>query len=211
MKLHNFKKFEDSQFQFRNGLNVLIGDNDAGKTTILKALDIVLRQSGVDDRMNKNEYGVFMNADAITRFIESEQDIKDLPDISIEIFLNLDDNELANNYFDGQNNSTEKEDKGIIFRYEFDEQFEEDYLQFKNQLNAQEKSFNFIPFDFYHASWKTFLGRSYSFRRNPLSSIYIDTDKSGGDAFSNYSRKLYYSLDTASQNNLSINLKDVIW
>ena len=45
IKLKNFKKFQQGEFQFHAGTNILIGANDAGKSTILKAIDIVLSQT----------------------------------------------------------------------------------------------------------------------------------------------------------------------
>ncbi|MFC1622956.1 ATP-dependent endonuclease [Patescibacteria group bacterium] len=40
--LKNFKKFERAEIQFEKGLNFLIGPNNAGKSTILEAIDIVI-------------------------------------------------------------------------------------------------------------------------------------------------------------------------
>ncbi|MBQ9641110.1 MAG: AAA family ATPase [Bacteroidaceae bacterium] len=42
LKLDNFRCFETFEMEFRTGLNLLIGDNSSGKTTVLKALKIAL-------------------------------------------------------------------------------------------------------------------------------------------------------------------------
>ena len=54
LRLRNFRCFQNTSVQFREGLNVIIGENNAGKTTILKALDLVFnntksRRLSIDD------------------------------------------------------------------------------------------------------------------------------------------------------------------
>lgn len=104
IKVENFKKFQNNEFQFERGVNVLVGDNDAGKSSILKAIDIVLNQSGTDDRRSRSSYGTLMNKSAISEFLNGKQEVDNLPQIVIEAWLSLDDN-LASSRFDGMQNS----------------------------------------------------------------------------------------------------------
>ena len=41
----NFKKFSDRTFEFNKDLNLLVGDNESGKSTILEAIEISLNCS----------------------------------------------------------------------------------------------------------------------------------------------------------------------
>ena len=45
-KLHieGFKKFKEFDVEFNEHLNILVGENEAGKSTILEAIRIVLNQ-----------------------------------------------------------------------------------------------------------------------------------------------------------------------
>lgn len=45
IKLINFKKFRDEHLEFNDDVNIFVGDNNAGKSTILEALEIVLNYS----------------------------------------------------------------------------------------------------------------------------------------------------------------------
>lgn len=58
MRIQNFRCFDDFFIEFNEGLNVLIGSNNAGKTTIIKALEYIFRRTGVKsptiDDFNKN-------------------------------------------------------------------------------------------------------------------------------------------------------------
>jgi putative ATP-dependent endonuclease of OLD family len=54
LRLKNFRCFQNISVQFKEGLNVIIGENNAGKTTILKALDLIFnnaksRRLSIDD------------------------------------------------------------------------------------------------------------------------------------------------------------------
>lgn len=42
VEIRNFKAIEDMTIEFQQGTNLLIGDNGAGKTSILEALTVAL-------------------------------------------------------------------------------------------------------------------------------------------------------------------------
>lgn len=42
LKIENFRGFKnETKIKFQNGINILIGTNNSGKTTILKSLDLL--------------------------------------------------------------------------------------------------------------------------------------------------------------------------
>lgn len=56
LKIQNFRCFDDTEIEFNEGLNVIIGENNCGKTTIMKALQYIFCHSiapTIDD-FNKN-------------------------------------------------------------------------------------------------------------------------------------------------------------
>ncbi|RXE59640.1 ATP-dependent nuclease [Acetivibrio mesophilus] len=59
LKIQNFRCFQDVEIEFNEGLNVIIGENNCGKTTIMKALQYFFKGAnnssamGIDD-FNKN-------------------------------------------------------------------------------------------------------------------------------------------------------------
>ena len=46
IRVKNFRCFQDMTVDFQPGLNVIIGENNAGKTTLLKALSLVFERRG---------------------------------------------------------------------------------------------------------------------------------------------------------------------
>ncbi|OFC70822.1 ATP-dependent nuclease [Alteromonas confluentis] len=48
MKAENFRGFESTQVTFNKGLNILVGENDAGKTSLIDAIRLVLDTNSAD-------------------------------------------------------------------------------------------------------------------------------------------------------------------
>ena len=42
IKITNFRNFKDKEIIFNDGVNVIIGHNNAGKTNLIKALSLVI-------------------------------------------------------------------------------------------------------------------------------------------------------------------------
>jgi predicted ATP-dependent endonuclease of OLD family len=67
----NFKKFPELDLRFSNDRNILVGDNESGKSTILLALDLVLS----DSRHRVEALGVesLLSQSAVRHFQEGER------------------------------------------------------------------------------------------------------------------------------------------
>lgn len=147
--LSNFKKFNNSEFKFDKGMNIVIGQNDSGKSSLLQAIDIALNQRGNGDWRNTSEYGTLLNVKAKKSFLDNVTNTissKMLPSIKIELFFAENNHEipLHDNAFYGPNNSTGKQDFGLTFTYSFDDMFTEEFDEL-----VKNDSLDFIPFDFY--------------------------------------------------------------
>lgn len=204
IKLHNFKKFADNEFYFDKRLNVVVGQNDSGKSSILQAIDISLNQRGNGDLRNRNEYGTLLNLERKNAFLNSEKKpYTELPTIKVDIFFEEMVNDLKNANFCGASNDNGSAYSGVTFKYAFDEQYALEY----GELIAEVDSLEFIPFEFYSANWQTFGGFPYSFRKNPMKSILINTDNSTGDSYKAFTKQLFATLTKQNQNNISLSLK----
>lgn len=45
IKIHNFRRFRDIEILFNRGRNILVGDNESGKSSVLQAIDLTARGS----------------------------------------------------------------------------------------------------------------------------------------------------------------------
>lgn len=183
--IDGFKKFNNFTMNFNEDLNVLVGENEAGKSTILEALMIVLNQNYKN--LEKTLLAPLFNLDRIEKY-KNEPRMENLPKIYIEVELDL-NNHPANRKFYGEINLSKKEKTGISFCCKFDETFK-DIL--KDTMSSTGETNNDVPFEFYSLSWKTFQGSAYNNKLNPFNLLFIDTSEgSAASAFYNYSRSLF--------------------
>lgn len=188
IKISGFKKFQNYEISFKQGVNILIGENEAGKSTILDAINVVLNQKY--NNFDKYIVEELINRDNIKKF-ETSKTYEDLPKIKIEIFLALQSIPQNSQFFGiyHSDNPTFKEDSehfkyGIVYECCFDEDFKDALLP-----SIQEGK---IPYDFYKMTWKTFSDNQLKSQKKPLKILNIDNSNSNAmGAFDYYNRNLY--------------------
>lgn len=207
LRIKGYKKFTDFTINFTPGLSILIGENTAGKSTILEAIEIVLNQSIFKRDFSQLES--MLNKTMVTKFLESTtHSVEELPKIEIEVVLSL-DNIPQNGIFWGQHYSDFNQNKprqlfGIKFRFEFDENFIDEF----KKIDFSDDSQNAIPLEYYHSVWRTFGDNSYVSRMNPLRSLLIDNSKYFYDLYGSYAKRIFgLQVDTVQQRKVSYSFK----
>ncbi|MFK5275543.1 AAA family ATPase, partial [Lactococcus lactis] len=187
--IKGFKKFTDYDVQFNNNMNVLIGENEAGKSTIIEAIDLVLNQRFMSLTDSNNEQ--LFNLINIDNF-KSNPIKENLPEIDIELFLNLDSeppvlkqNFLGVHYSDGERIKINK--TGIKFQYKFDKEFDNEF----DNLDFSENQT--VPLELYKFEWLTFQGGSYKKQKNPLKALIIDNSSQKTDLYGSYAKQIFES------------------
>lgn len=77
IKLHNFKRFQNFSVELDNKINLFIGDNESGKSSILSAIDIVL--SGSRTKVETIGLDSLFNLEVIQTFLASDRKFVNLP------------------------------------------------------------------------------------------------------------------------------------
>ncbi|EPC67874.1 hypothetical protein XCV [Lacticaseibacillus paracasei subsp. paracasei Lpp14] len=78
IRIHGYKRFEDFKAHFQLGLNILIGENSSGKSTILEAIEIVLNQAIF--KYDFSQLESLLNQNMVSKFLHSEMhNVSDLP------------------------------------------------------------------------------------------------------------------------------------
>jgi putative ATP-dependent endonuclease of OLD family len=136
--LKNFKKFKNLEIDFNDHYNILIGDNEAGKSSILTAIDLVL--SGSRSKIENLGLENLFNINVIQDFLASHQkETLNLPTLEIELYFHAMNNfELC-----GKNNSKQENCDGLklICKHKKD-------LELEINDILQNSSDNF-PFEYY--------------------------------------------------------------
>lgn len=194
IKLQNFKRFKEFSAKFNDSLNLFIGDNEAGKSTILTGIDIVLSGS----RNNVEGYGLdnLFNTDVIEEFLRSEKKYEDLPILFVELYLNDQNNEDL----DGKFNSDNIPAHGLQLKCEPRDDLS---AEIKEILEQAEDNF---PFEYYSISFKTFSGESYTGYRKFMQHLLLDSTQINNEyATKSYIKTLYNSHVKDAEKNMHQN------
>lgn len=182
IKICNFKSYKGIfELKLNKGLNILVGNNETGKSTILEAIHLAL--TGMYGGRNiRNELSQYLfNREVIAEYIESVNRGTPLspPEILIEIFF---EGSLCPE-FEG-NNNTERLNKveGLQFRIFYNDKYNDEYAK----LIALKK-LSSLPIEYYDVSWISFARQAITIRSIPIKSAMIDSSnyryQNGSDVY----------------------------
>ena len=178
MKIINFKKFNgEKNIKFNDDFNIIIGDNESGKSSILLALDLTL--SGSQNKIESIGLENLFNCDAINQFMNGDRAFDKLPELVVELYLE----ETGIPEFNGTNNKEKIKADGIYLKIAPDEEFSKIIIESLIKENAV------FPFEYYKCIFKKFSDDSYNNYKRPLHHIIID----GSNISNEYYMKEYIS------------------
>lgn len=164
LRLINFKKFKDQTFDFNEDVNIFVGDNNAGKSTILEALEIVLNFQYRGRPFNGEFSPDLFNEGIVAAFRASPKAPADLPVLVIEAYMK------SVPEYRGANNSLKKDTQGVQIKASFDPDFTDAY----NDYLASGASITSIPVEFYQIEWMDFAWNSIKPMTKQFRALYID-------------------------------------
>jgi len=198
VNIENFKCYKGKfTIDFNENINIIVGNNEAGKSTILEAIHLAL--TGIlNGRYLRNELSQYLfNSEILENYfmqINSGNSVE-LPYINIEIFFSGNENPILKG-----NNNTDKEDcEGILFKIEFDDNYKEEYeTLIKEKIST-------LPIEYYKITWRSFARENITSRSIPLKSVIIDSSsyrfQNGSDIY--ISRIIKDNLDNKQKASIS--------
>ncbi len=182
IRIKNFKSFKDDfRLELDRQLNILVGMNEAGKSTIMEAIHLAC--SGTyEGKSIRNEISQnLFNKEIVKEYLDKlKTDTPiELPSIEIEIFFD----DTPDDYYKGDYNSYKDDGcSGFLFKISYDEKYNSLYEEFvKNSDETQS-----LPIEYYDVSWMTFARKIFLPRDLKFKSSFIDSSSiktiSGCDA-----------------------------
>jgi len=175
--IENFKCFEGKfSLDLNSGLNILVGDNEAGKSTILEAINLALSGWIYGRYLGTELTQALFNNKVVETYLESLETDNNFrpPHIMIELFFDIDDDSLKA-LFEGNGNSLKEKECGIQFEISFDEKYQKEY----SLLINNDDKLGSLPIEYYEFSWSSFARDDRLTPRGiPIKSALIDSSSS---------------------------------
>lgn len=196
LKIKNYRCYKDFEISLKPQINIIVGNNEAGKTTILEALNLAF--SGyVNGKNIRNELSEnYFNNQIVSSFVQELKNGKTPipPEVKIEIFLSsitvsMDDDHYLADFMGKENSDGDTKASGFSFIISFNEDaYGEEYNKILKSGDVE--AFCSIPIEYYDIKWVTFSGHEITPRSIPFRSALIDSTnhlgQGGSDAYLNY-------------------------
>jgi len=174
ISITNYKCFQGKfTLELNPNVNILVGNNESGKSTILEAINLAL--TGIlNGRYLKNELSPYLfNHQTVLDYVHSLSDTGAQtqlpPSICIEVFF--DSSDAAR--FEGNGNSERTNACGVSLKIEFDPDYQSEY-----EALIQAGELKAIPIEYYRVSWQSFARETITARSIPIKSVLIDSSSS---------------------------------
>lgn len=163
LRVKNFKGFSDKTFEFNDDINVLVGDNGCGKSSVLEAIELCLSYSHRGRPLSPEVMAELFNASCIERYLKGDRSQASLPELLIEAYIDGDP-ELK-----GKINSDGADTQGISLKMFFNASLSPYYAQFIDSGNVLT-----VPFELYTIEWTSFAWKPLTQVVKPITCLFVD-------------------------------------
>ncbi|WP_040694320.1 ATP-dependent nuclease [Nocardia vinacea] len=150
--IKGYRLFKDFELEPNDGANIIVGDNEAGKSTLLEAISLALT-GRINGRWAEDELNPYwFNQTQVKEYFESLGTGSPLPppEILIELYLTNDDDSIQEML--GVHNSLQEKCPGIRIRIAPSVSYREEFTDY---VKAESRP-NILPTEWYEVEWKDF-------------------------------------------------------
>ena len=195
INIENYKCFHGKfSLELNPTVNILVGNNESGKSTILEAINLALTGI-INGRYLRNELTPYLfNSQTVHQYVHSltTPNKQAPPTICIELYFQGE--ELAS--FKGNGNSERQNRCGLMLKTEFDSDYQPEY-----EALISSGSLKTVPIEYYRIIWQSFDRNAITSRSIPLKAVLIDSSstryQNGSDVY--ISRIIQADLDDADK------------
>ncbi len=166
-----FRCFRTLDLDLNPLLNIIVGDNECGKSSTLEALNLGLTGQ-IDGRSARYELDPYvLHQPDITAFFAAIRDggAPNPPRMLIEVYLRDDGSPEAARHT-GTNNSRRADEPGLSFSVELEDELAAEF----NAYVRHPQSPVVLPVEYYRIVWRSFADADVNPRRLPLRTVLID-------------------------------------
>ena len=164
LKVNNFKKFGDRTFEFNDDFNIVVGDNECGKSSLLEAIEICLNYTHRGRPLVPELFSELFNNQCVETYLAGDHLQTSLPNMLIEAYVE------GYPKLKGTNNTEGVDAEGLWVKISFDEALAESYAAFiqdKGKLST-------IPVELYKVEWFSFAWDKLSATNKGITSLFVD-------------------------------------
>ncbi len=168
--VQNYRCLKNANVVLNPGLNILVGNNECGKSTLLEAIFLALSGQLNGRAIQTELHPHLFNADVVTKYIADlrSQTATAPPEVLIELYFH-DDPALTR--LKGNNNSRKENLPGVTLKIELNHEFKEEYAAYV----ANPDLMRTLPIEYYIVRWRNFGdGELTTSRSVPIKPSYID-------------------------------------
>lgn len=171
--IEGFKRFTQFDLDLNPTYNVIVGDNETGKSTVLEAIGLVLTGQ-YDGRLVQYAIDPYLfNTTIVADFFRKRQNNQQTipPRVLIEAYLKADGDDPALSTLKGTNNSRGEDCPGLMLEINIDS----DHIDLLKEYASDNSNPIVLPVEFYRVTWRSFAGNSVTLRNLPFRAATIDT------------------------------------
>jgi putative ATP-dependent endonuclease of OLD family len=176
----NYRCLETADVTLNSGLNIVVGNNEAGKSTLLEAINLALTGQLNGRAIQTEIHPHLFNARAVSNYIASLAAKKPVepPSILIELYF-ADDRALAK--LKGTNNSVGVDLPGTVLSIEFNQDYADEFETYVKDPSL----IRTLPVEYYIVRWRSFGDNDITSRAVPIKLAFIDASTIRNNAAAN--------------------------
>ena len=181
IRLINFKRFKDYTIEPNERINILVGDNEVGKSSVIEAIDIV--SCGSIRHIESIGLEKLMNIESVQVFNTGIRSFDNLPELRIELFLELDQ---PDPFMNGKNNTDKISCDGVRLVCAPNPDYRTEITE---ALAANQ---DYFPYDYYSVRYSTFADEGYTSYKKKIRVVMIDSSNMNSEyATTDFVRRMY--------------------
>jgi putative ATP-dependent endonuclease of OLD family len=167
--IKNYRCLPATTVVLNKHLNVIVGDNECGKSTFLETVYLALSGQLNGRHIQGELHPHLFNSGAVANYIASinSETPGPPPSILIELYF-ADDSALAR--LKGQNNSLKEDAPGVKVAIEFNDEYRQEYATYV----ADPTLIKTVPVEYYIVRWRDFADNEVTSRSIPIKPSFID-------------------------------------